>query len=184
SNKSSISTRRSSSSTASSSSDTATHQPSRISKDFPTPGNILHYVARLNHNNTTPNGNSSDRTHSNDDLEGSGELESPPELPLASKLVQTQSERKRRNPRAEDDGINIVDVDVSTPQLNIVDEQLDFPDISTPPSTSPIGTHRQPVCVPLAGVWALSGVSVVSVIAAIGAVYHVRLSRRKLLPLY
>ncbi|VDM26098.1 unnamed protein product [Toxocara canis] len=140
--------------------------------DFPTPASLLDYVA--NNNRATRIKSSS--TEAVESIEGSGEDAQQPKVATS----KSSTGRRRRNPT--DDGINILDVDVSTPQLNIIDEELDFPDLPAKPDAMEV--RRESVCIPVVGIWFLSGISVVSITAAFGAIYHVRFSRRKLLPLY
>uniref|UniRef100_A0A915BC92 ZP domain-containing protein n=1 Tax=Parascaris univalens TaxID=6257 RepID=A0A915BC92_PARUN len=139
--------------------------------DFPTPDSLLDYVE---------NSNRATRAkflhaETMEDTEGSGESDSS-----KVKTPKPSAERRRRNP--PDDEINLLDVDVSTPQLNIIDQDFDFPDLPVEPKA--MKTRRESVCIPVIGVWFISGISIVSITTAIGAMYHLRFSRRKLFTIY
>ncbi|VDK89406.1 unnamed protein product, partial [Onchocerca ochengi] len=94
---------------------------------------------------------------------------------------ESNSTRDRRT--VPENNYNIVDLDVATPQLKILDEGFDLPEPMAKPSL--LNDRREEgICIPLLSMWILSGLSLVSISVAIATIIYSKVSSRKMALFY
>uniref|UniRef100_A0A915PID2 ZP domain-containing protein n=1 Tax=Setaria digitata TaxID=48799 RepID=A0A915PID2_9BILA len=90
------------------------------------------------------------------------------------------STRGRRT--VSENNYNIVDLDVTTPQLKILDEGFDLPEQTA--KSSSLNDRRESVCIPVLSMWILSGFSLISISITVATVIYSKLTSRKMALFY
>ncbi|VBB34709.1 unnamed protein product [Acanthocheilonema viteae] len=96
-------------------------------------------------------------------------------------IKELNSTRGRRT--ISENNYNIVDLDVATPQLKILEEGFDLPEQLAKPS-SLNDRHEEGVCIPMLSMWILSAFSLFSISIAVATIIYSRLSSRKMALFY
>uniref|UniRef100_A0A0N4US69 ZP domain-containing protein n=1 Tax=Dracunculus medinensis TaxID=318479 RepID=A0A0N4US69_DRAME len=92
-----------------------------------------------------------------------------------------KSTRDRRT--ATDENDNIIDVDVTSSKVKIIEQEFEYPEQSLQLQTfNNIRYDRDSICVPLYGIWILLGLCAISVAMASAASYRARTTSRKFVP--